>query len=115
MLLYSKQAVWVTKFLYELYVSRDLISKDGLLTFTENQNAIAIAKGTYSPKTKHVYVENFVENRRINLKYIPTNNMLADILTKLLPFKEKPLCKKLFETKLVRSDNLDGQSVVSHS
>ena len=85
----SKHTIWVTKFLSELLVANELIGKNGMLAYTDNQSAIAIAKGTNSPKTKHIdiayhFVRQCVKDKLIDLEYIPTNEMLADILTKPL-------------------------------
>ncbi|KAI1004976.1 hypothetical protein K3495_g3239 [Podosphaera aphanis] len=52
----SKLVVWVKRFLVELN-SNDLLSGEGgILTYTDNQSAMAIAKGTNSAKTKHIDV-----------------------------------------------------------
>lgn len=73
-----------------------------MLTLTDNQSALAIAKGTSSSKTKHIdvayhFVRDCVRDQKINLNYIPTTEMLADILTKPLSHvKAKPLCDKIF-------------------
>ncbi|KAI0994142.1 hypothetical protein K3495_g14041 [Podosphaera aphanis] len=101
----SKQAAWTTGFLNELRVANTLIDKDGLLTYTDNQSAQAIAKGSNSTRAKHIdvayhYVRKCVQDRTINVKYIPTNQMLADILTKPLPFsKANPLHKQIFRVE----------------
>eukprot|EP00794_Sanderia_malayensis_P004477 gene4477-biopygen3644 len=63
----------------------------------DNQGAIAVAKNPGNhPKTKHIsikyhFIREAVEKNEIMLQYCPTNEMLADILTKALPkerFKE---------------------------
>lgn len=100
----SKQAVWVTGFLKELYAAESLIDNSGILTYTDNQSARAIALGANSAKTKHIdisyhYVRECVNNGKINIKYIPTNQMLADILTKPLPNgKARPLIQQIFNS-----------------
>ena len=98
----AKQAVWVKRLLGEFQTTSELIESEGILTFTDNQSAIAISKGTSSAKTKHIdvayhFVRESLENNTIYLKYIPTGMMLADILTKPLPqVKAKPLCQQIF-------------------
>lgn len=98
----SKQAIWVHGFLSDLRVAKELIDENGLLTFTDNQSALAIAKGANSTKTKHIdiayhFVRDCVNKGTINIKYIPTTQMLADILTKPLPFsKAGPLIQQIF-------------------
>ena len=99
----SKQVVWVTGFLNELRIGSTLIDSTDILTFTDNQSALAIASGANTTKTKHIdvayhFVRKCVKEGKINLKYIPTNQMLADILTKPLTYsKIKPLCEEIFQ------------------
>ena len=63
---------------------------------------MTIANGTNSAKTKHIdiayhFVQDCVEKKIVNLKYIPTDKMLADILTKPLSrAKAEPLRQELF-------------------
>ncbi|XP_039968988.1 secreted RxLR effector protein 161-like [Bactrocera tryoni] len=57
----------------------------------DNKSAIHVAlNNTYSPRTKHVdikgkFIRQKIESGKIRLCYTPTNNMLADILTKGVP------------------------------
>ena len=57
----------------------------------DNQGAIALAKNpTHHAKTKHVdvqlhFIRDHMENGTINVEYYPTENMLADLMTKGLP------------------------------
>jgi len=61
--------------------------------FCDNQHAISLAKNpTHLAKTKHIDVQlhfiwEHVENGTINVKYCPTENMLADLMTKGLPLE----------------------------
>ena len=63
----------------------------------DNQGAIAIAKNPIiHARTKHIdiryhYVREALQKRIIELRYCPTSDMIADILT-------KPLNKGRFET-----------------
>lgn len=99
----SKNATWLTGFLNELHVSEKLIDDSGILTFTDNQSAMAIAKGVNSTKTRHIdvayhYVRKCVQNGIVSLNYIPSAEMLADILTKPLPCaRVKTLCENIFK------------------
>lgn len=101
----SKQAIWTTGFLNELHVADTLIDTDGILTYTDNQSAMVIAKGSSSARSKHIdvayhYVRKCVEDGEINVKYIPTKMMLADILTKPLSFpKAKEIHEQIFRIK----------------
>ena len=62
----------------------------------DNQGAIAIAKNPVDhSRTKHIdirfhYIREAVQDKLITLKYCPTENMMADILT-------KPLTKGRFQ------------------
>ncbi len=68
-----------------------------LVMMEDNQGAIVLVKNPIGhSRTKHIDIQfHFVreahENGLINLKYCPTEEMLADLLT-------KPLPKVLFET-----------------
>ena len=101
----AKQAIWVTGYLKELRLSDTLIDNGGILTFTDNQSALAIAKGANSAKTKHIdvkyhHVRKCVHDGIININYIPTAKMLADILTKPLPIsKAEPILQQIFQIK----------------
>jgi KUP system potassium uptake protein len=57
----------------------------------DNQSAIAYFQNTMvSKKTKHTgvnwhFLKNHVEQGTIKLRYLPTNQMVADMFTKRLP------------------------------
>jgi hypothetical protein len=59
--------------------------------FTDNQSAIALTKEhQYHTQTKHMDVQFhficwIIENRKLQLIYCPTEEMVADALTKALP------------------------------
>lgn len=73
-----------------------------IILYGDNTGSIAIAKNPeFHQKTKHIalkerYVNDLILNKKIRLKYVPTSNMLADVLTKPLP-KERHInnCGKL--------------------
>ncbi|KAI0993879.1 hypothetical protein K3495_g14305 [Podosphaera aphanis] len=100
----AKQAIWVNQLITELHVENKLIGDEGILLFTDNQSALSIAGGTNSAKTKHIdvsyhFVRDCVRDKKINIKYIPTDMMLADLLTKPLSYgKAKLLCQQIFRT-----------------
>ena len=60
----------------------------------DNQSAICLAKNQLTHgKTKHIeikyhFVQDLVEDGRIKLAYCPSDQMIADILTKGLPIQE---------------------------
>lgn len=59
-----------------------------MVLYCDNKSAIHIAtNNSFSSRTKHVdikakFISEAAKNDKITLKYIETNNMLADILTK---------------------------------
>ena len=59
--------------------------------YSDSQSAIALTKdGSYHAQTKHIdiryhFIRFEVQKKTINLIYCPTEEMTADILTKLLP------------------------------
>lgn len=66
--------------------------------FEDNQGAIALAKNpAHHSRTKHIdikyhYIRDAVSTKEIKLKYCPTQEMIADLLTKGLP---RPQFEKL--------------------
>ena len=86
----AKEFLWIRQLLTDLrrptYVPRIL--------FTDNQGAIALAKNPqYHARTKHIdiqlhFIRQCVNNGQIDLEYCPTEDMIADIMTKALG-KEK--------------------------
>jgi hypothetical protein len=80
------ELVWLHQFLSEL----DFLP-DGLTTLlTDNQSSMVLARNPANHQnTKHIRVKNhfiheMIELREISLKYIPTDEQVADILTKPL-------------------------------
>jgi len=61
------------------------------IVFCDNQGMISLAKNpTHHRKTKHVdvqlhFIGDHIEKGMINVEYCPTENMLADLMTKGLP------------------------------
>jgi hypothetical protein len=58
---------------------------------TDAQGALDLAKNVHFPqKTKYIniryyFIRDYIENKDIELDYIPTEDIIANILTKLLP------------------------------
>jgi hypothetical protein len=83
----TKEAVWLQRLIGELTQKRV-----GPVTINvDNQSAIALAKNPEAhDRTKHIdiqyhFIRHQVGLKRVKLLYCPTEEMLADILTKSLP------------------------------
>jgi hypothetical protein len=81
----TQEAVWLKAFMREL--GED--AGDGALTvYEDNQGAIALAKNPeFHKRTKHIdiryhFVREKVEDGQVVLEYCPTQEMLADLMTK---------------------------------
>jgi hypothetical protein len=67
-----------------------LVQEGSTRILCDNQGAIALAKNpTHHSRTKHIDVQHHfirerVEAEVIELKYVPTQSMVADVLTKAL-------------------------------
>jgi hypothetical protein len=80
----AKEMIWLQ------YLLKDLgMSKYAPTTlFCDNQGAISLAKNpTHHAKTKHVdvqlhFIRDHIEKGTINVEYCPTEDMLADVMTK---------------------------------
>ena len=81
-----QEALWFKSFFDHLGVNAK--SADSVLVNCDSQAAIAYTKDTN--KTKHIdikynFVKDMVPHKKVNMKYIPTREMVADPLTKLIP------------------------------
>ena len=80
----AKEMIWFKYLLKDLGMSK----YQPAILFCDNQGAIALAKNpTHHAKTKHVdvqlhFIRDHVEKGTINVKYCPTEVMLADLMTK---------------------------------
>ncbi|KAH9697911.1 retrovirus-related pol polyprotein from transposon RE1 [Citrus sinensis] len=91
------EVFWIKKILEELKASNSLPMK----VYCDNKSAIAIAHNpVLHNRTKHVEVDKHFIKEKLDsglfcMPYIPTNEQIADILTKGLPKKhfEKLVCK----------------------
>jgi hypothetical protein len=81
-----KELIWLLRFLTE--ISYDISNQN--IIYTDNQGAIALAHNSeHHARTKHVniqyhFVRNCVEDGTTRLEYCPTEDMVADDLTKAL-------------------------------
>ena len=81
----AKEALWLHSLLSQLFD----ITPDTTTLFSDNQLAIALTKD-HQYHTKHIDVQFhfiwwIVKNGSIRLIYCPTDNIIADVLTKALP------------------------------
>jgi hypothetical protein len=80
-----QEAVWLKAFVYEL---GEDTGNSGITVYEDNQGAIALAKNPeFHKRTKHIdiryhFVREKVESGQVLLEYCPTQEMLADIMTK---------------------------------
>jgi hypothetical protein len=83
----SKEALWLRSLITQLFD----VSLEPTTLFSDNQSAIALTKDhQYHPRTKHIdirfhFIRWIIEQGSIRLIYCPTEDMLADTLTKALP------------------------------
>ena len=83
----TKEAIWLRRFMAEL----DVQQQHATVIYDDNQGAIAITKNPiHHDRTKHIdvqyhFVREQVEANTVTLKYLPTQQMPADILTKPIP------------------------------
>ena len=86
LLLAAKESIWIQQLLSELEYS----AINGNVIYCDNQGAIALANNPeYHARTKHIdiqyhFIRECVQNGKIDLIYCPTEDMLADAMTKAL-------------------------------
>ena len=86
----TQEIVWLKKLLQDVNVR----SEKSLVIYEDNQGAIELSKNAkFHNRTKHIdiafhFIREKVGNGSIDVKYCPTDQMLADIMTKSLS-KEK--------------------------
>ena len=84
----TQEAVWLRKLLIS---DLQVTSQESTLIMEDNQGAISIAKNPVAhSRTKHIdiryhYIREAVQEGIMNLCYCPTEQMIADLLTKPLP------------------------------
>ena len=83
----TKEALWLRSFIGEVLVPLD----EPITLFSDNQSAITLTKDyQYHARTKHIdicfhFICWVVDDGKIHLVFCPTNDMVADTLTKVLP------------------------------
>lgn len=94
----TKEAIWIRKFLSSLGYNLDTPA----IIMEDNQGAIELAKNpVHHARTKHIDIRHhFVREKlltsEIDLIYVPTNEQIADALTKpLVRDKFEKLCRQM--------------------
>ena len=83
----TKEALWLCQLINKVF---ELLKKPMTL-YSDLQSAIALTKdGSYHARTKHIdiwyhFICFVVQEGKIKLIYCPTDDMMANILTKALP------------------------------
>lgn len=91
-----QEALWVRQLANELQ-GRTMAN---INLFCDNQGAIKLAESdAFRPRTKHIdirhhFIRNYVEKGIINVKYVSTQEMVADSLTKAVPKDKHNFCSK---------------------
>jgi hypothetical protein len=98
----AKEAIWLRSFISEIQGK----TKGPLTISCDNQGAIALAKDNkFHGRTKHIdlryhFIREAVEDGKINVKYVPTDDNVSDIFTKPLP---RPKFQRFVELLGLRS------------
>ena len=88
----AKEAVWIKKFITELGVVPSIVHP--ILLYCDNNGAIAQAKEPWShQRSKHVFmryhlIREIISRNNVKIEKIPTDQNIADPLTKPLPQKK---------------------------
>ncbi|THG93375.1 hypothetical protein EW026_g7843 [Hermanssonia centrifuga] len=83
----TKEAIWLHYLLDKVFPKW---FKPPITVYSNNQGAIALSKDDrFHTRTKHIdicfhFVRQYVEDGTLNIMYLPTDRMLADVLTKAL-------------------------------
>jgi hypothetical protein len=82
----TKEAIWLRKLMADV----GLVQYGATSIMCDNQGCVALAKNpTHHSRTKHIdiqhhFIREKLESGEIGLKYCPTQDMVADVLTKAL-------------------------------
>lgn len=80
----AKEAIWLRLLVKEIGYPQ----KGPTLIFEDNQSALALAKNpVHHNRTKHIdvrfhFIRECIENEQVDVTYLPTDDMKADLLTK---------------------------------
>ena len=83
----SKNIVWATRFIKELHLEKAL-NNSPIQLLGDNQGALGLIENPeHHSRTKHIdvqyhYVREVTDDGLISIGYVPTSDMIADVLTK---------------------------------
>ena len=86
----TKEALWIRTLLEELGEPTSDSPAHGTLLMVDNQSAMALAKNAaFHDRTKHIavrhhFIRDEIEEGHIRPEYVPTDEQVADVLTKAL-------------------------------
>lgn len=92
----AKESIYLIQFMKEL--GFDSIASVDL--FNDNNGAIKLAENaSFHPKTKHIdirhhYIREVLKKEPVTLSHLPTEHMIADVLTKGLPRTKHDYCSR---------------------
>lgn len=93
-----QESIWLKQLSSEI----DHRSSNAITLYCDNQGAINLAESdAFRPRTKHIdikyhFVRKNIEDKIVNVKYISTDKMIADNLTKAVPKDKHLFCSKFF-------------------
>jgi hypothetical protein len=89
----TKEGLWLRKLFYSLDIPLTTIDIN-----CDNQSAIKLLKNPiFSVRSKHIngvhhFARERVQRKEVTFHYIPTSDMAADFMTKVLPLSKHELC-----------------------
>lgn len=90
----TQEAIWLHNFCAELKI----VPSTPIMIFCDNKGALSLAKnGSFSSRTKHInvafyFVKEKIDARIVQVEYISTKEMVADMLTKAANQKVVEMC-----------------------
>ena len=94
----ARQGLWIRRLLIKLGLEH--IEPDPTIVFLDNHGAIDLSKDSrHHDRTKHIdiqhhFIRERVEDGTFHIIHCPTHLMLADVLTKLLPYPAFSRCRE---------------------
>lgn len=108
----TKEGIYLLRYLDELGVNMN----NGILIYNDNMGALKLAENhTFHARSKHIdikhhFIRDAIKEGEINIKYMPTEEMLADVLTKGLCGTKHWKCNEMMGLQaLFGTRNLEGK------